>query len=369
MRQIYGIVLALFVLTLPNCHRQEEPTNVLPDGDPQTRVKLIEDRVNGQDILVVGEPDMELYAAFLRPSGGPGAFHAVQGKLPVVLADSEGTRYDIWGTAVSGPGKGGQLVPANFMIAYWFAWGAQYPGCALYGHPDTAAPAQPPGENGWLIPYSRLARGAFPGAIPSIDAPEYIEHLTDYMPYLEDDTRCLVVRMGADVFAYPHPVLEWHEVVNDRQGGTPFSVLYCPLTGSGCAWRREYNGAELEYEVSGLLYNSNLIAEDRTTGSYWSQMRHEAVGGQLVGQKTTNIEVLEVPFATARRLFGRVKILSDRTGYPWEYGNFPCGDYCTNHDLILYPLVFKDDRVPGKERTLGVLVDGQAKVYRLTAFE
>ncbi len=369
MRQIYSVALAFFLLPLLNCHRQEVPDNEPGNNSPQTRVKLIEDRVNGQDILVVGDPDMELYTAFLRPADTAVSFHAVQGKLPVLLGDSEGTQYSVWGNAVSGPGIGKQLAPAGAMIAYWFAWGAFFPGCALHDYPDINAPPAPPGENDWLIPYSLLSRGAFPGAIPSIDAPVYVEHLTDYMPYLEDNTRCLIVRIGAQVFAYPHPVLEWHEVVNDRQNDIPFSILYCPLTGSGCAWIRAQNGMDLAFEVSGLLYNSNLVATDRNTGSYWSQMRHEAVNGNLVGNKPAQIQVLEMPFGSARRLLGRFKMLSDQTGYDWAYGNFPSGDYGTNHEKILYTLFFEDKRLPGKTRVLGVVVDGQAKVYPLTAFD
>ncbi|MBK6931082.1 MAG: DUF3179 domain-containing protein [Saprospirales bacterium] len=348
-----------------HCRPADDPPLQAPGGGPQTRVRLIADRLNGRDILVVGESRLAFYTAFLAPGPTDAGFRAVQDSLPVVLADAAGNAYDIWGRVVAGPARGGRLEPANAMMAYWFAWGASYPGCALHQFPAVNAPPEPPGESGWLIPYSRLSRGAFPGAIPSIDAPVYLERETDFMPYLTDETLCLAVLLGDKVFVFPHPVLEWHEVVNDEQAGVPFAVLYCPLTGSGCTWRRD----SFSFEVSGLLYNSNLIAWERTSDSYWSQLRHEAVGGSLAGQKAVSLQTLEMPLGTVRRLFRYFQLLSDQTPYDWEYGNFPCGNYCTDHDLILYNLFFDDPRLPRKERTFGVIVDGQAKVYRQTAFE
>jgi hypothetical protein len=372
MRILHCTFLVLLILLLSNC-RQQDAALPEPSGPnvAQTNVHLIADQVNGKEILVVGESNLQFYTAFEKPVGGGSSleFFAVQDRLPIVLSDSKGNQYDTWGLAVAGPDAEMQLTPVVNMMAYWFAWGALYPGCELYGHPGIIAPDPPPGDNDWLIPYSRLQQGALPGAIPSIDEPVYLDREIEYMPYLDDTTLCLVLKAGDKVFAYPHPVLEWHEVVNDRQAGVPFSVMYCPLTGSGNVWLRELSGTELEFEVSGLLYNGNLIVKERKTDSYWSQMRHLAVFGKQIGSAAVNFQVMEMPLASVRKLFGRFKLLSDITKFKYDYGNFPCGDYCYNHDLILYDLDFDDPRVPRKERTFGVLVDGKAKVYRQAAFK
>jgi len=369
MRRFYFILPLLLLFLGQNCQKQEDPKpRTLPD--PTIRMHLIEDAVNGQEILLIGSSVCQFITAFNKPSG-PGQvveYRAVQDKLPVVLADSDGNSYDVWGEIVAGPNKGLRLEPANYMTAYWFAWGAFYPGCDLYGRPGIDAPSLPPGNNGWLIPYSRLALGALPGAIPSIDAPMYLDRVIEHMPYLDDTTLCLVLKAGKEIFVYPHPVLEWHEIVNERQAGLPFSVMYCPLTGSGNVWLREQNGQEMFFEVSGLLYNGNLIVKERNSESYWSQMRQEAVAGPQIGSKPSAVQVLEMPLSTVNKMFSRYKLLSDDTGYRYDYGNFPCGDYCTNDDNIIYSLFFDDPRLPRKERTFGVIVGGEAKVYRASDF-
>ncbi len=370
MRRSYILLCSLTFFFAQSCQKQDATKPSSPH-DPTVRIHLIEDVVNGEEILLVGSSVFQFATAFIKPNG-PGQvveYWAVQDKLPVVLADSDGNSYDIWGEAVAGPNKGLRLEPANYMTAYWFAWGAFYPGCELYGKGGIDdAPALPPGDNGWLIPYSRLALGALPGAIPSIDAPKYLDRVIEHMPYLDDTTLCLVVKAGEEVFVYPHPVLEWHEIVNERQAGLPFSVMYCPLTGSGNVWLREQNGQEMFFEVSGLLYNGNLIVKERKSASYWSQMRQEAVAGPQIGSKPSVLQVLEMPLGTVNKMFRRYKLLSDDTGYRYDYGNFPCGDYCTNDDNIIYSLFFDDPRLRRKERSFGVIVGGEAKVYRVSDF-
>lgn len=365
MRSLMRVSIFPLFLLLLHCKDDLPVTDQPAPKTPQTRVMLIRDQINNREVLVLGEPRLDVYTAFYAPSGVD--FAPVQDSLPVVLRDSEGTLYDIWGEAVSGPGVG--LEPANAMMAYWFSWGAMYPGCDLYQHDAITAPPSLPGDNDWLIPFSRLSQGALPGAIPSIDEPVYLERETDFMAYLTDETPCLVLKTGGKVYVYPHPVLEWHEVVNDKQNGLPFSVFYCPLTGSGNAWVRELNGQELQFEVSGLLFNSNLIALERSTGSYWSQMLYKGVFGLQAGKQAASLHVLEMPLGTARRLFKQFRLLSDQTKHSRDYGNFPSGDYYTNNDLIFYTIHFDDPRVPRKEKTLGIVVNGVAKVYRRAAFQ
>ena len=84
--------------------------------------------------------------------------------------------------------------------------------------------------------------------------------------------------------AYPHKILDWHEIINDKIGNTAFAITYCPLTGTALGWDRTVNGTETTFGVSGLLYNTNLIPYDRLTGSYWSQMLSKSIRGSLSDQ-------------------------------------------------------------------------------------
>ena len=65
--------------------------------------------------------------------------------------------------------------------------------------------------------------------------------------------------MGDVIRAYPHPILGWHEIINDNIDGDVVAITYCPLTGTGVAWDAKINGLNTTFGDSGLLYNSNLM--------------------------------------------------------------------------------------------------------------
>ncbi|MCV6605660.1 MAG: DUF3179 domain-containing protein, partial [Porticoccaceae bacterium] len=93
--------------------------------------------------------------------------------------------------------------------------------------------------------------------IPSIDNPRFDSILnTDY---LADDDLLLVVEHDGKTKAYPHKILNFREVVNDRFGDTPIVVTYCPLCASGVAFVAQVNGLVSEFGVSGMLHNSDLV--------------------------------------------------------------------------------------------------------------
>jgi hypothetical protein len=47
------------------------------------------------------------------------------------MKDDEGSIWDIFGRAVSGPGQGQSLMTPVSFKAYWFAWAAFYPNTDL----------------------------------------------------------------------------------------------------------------------------------------------------------------------------------------------------------------------------------------------
>lgn len=62
----------------------------------------------------------------------------------------------------------------------------------------------------------------------------------------------------------------WHEIVNDRIGGVPIAVTYCPLCNSAVAFDRRTDHGTLEFGTSGALYQSALVMYDRQTESLWT---------------------------------------------------------------------------------------------------
>jgi hypothetical protein len=120
-------------------------------------------------------------------------------------------------------------------------------------------------------------------------------------------TPCLVRVIGVSVNgaarAYPILILNCHEVVNDTLGGVPIVVTYNPPCDSAVAFERTVGGEILEFGVSGLLYNSNLLMYDRREGgageSLWSQLLGKAIVGPAAagGRTLTMIDTALVAWA------------------------------------------------------------------------
>ena len=218
-------------------------------------------------------------------------------------------------------------------------------------------------DGGWLVPKNQVLDGG-PGkdGIPSIDVPHF--SLANEVNYLPDDDLVLIMRVDDQVRAYPHDILDWHEIVNDRLAGVAFAVTYCPLTGTGIGWGRQVQGQETTFGVSGLLYNSNLMPYDRYTESTWSQQRLDCVHGTLLGSPAVTYNLVETSLATFKMAFPTGEVLNLDTGFDREYGEYPYGRYL-QHNELLFPISRRDDRLPLKERTLGVFTGKDARrVYR-----
>ena len=218
----------------------------------------------------------------------------------------------------------------------------------------------------WLVPSNEVRDGG-PGkdGIPSVDNPEFIE--VNAVSNLSDNDLVVGVKVGEEIKAYPHPILDWHEIVNDEIGGQSLALTYCPLTGTGIGWNRMVNGVETEFGVSGLLYNSNLIPYDRNSDSYWSQMRLDCVNGDLIQTDIEVIPVIETTWATWKRLYPNSKVMSTNTGFSRDYQVYPYGNYRTD-DRLIFPVSNTDNRLSNKERVLGVIVGDAVKAYAFNNF-
>lgn len=219
----------------------------------------------------------------------------------------------------------------------------------------------------WLIPQDEVFDGG-PGkdGIPAIDAPQFIA--VDQVDYLDDDNLVIGFKDGDVIRAYPHAILDWHEIVNDDINGIKLSVVYCPLTGTATGWDRILNGEETTFGVSGLLYNTNIIPYDRETDSNWSQMELQCVQGPLKGLRPTMHLLVETSWAHWKETFPNSEVLSLNTGWNRPYDVYPYGDYRTSN-RVNFPIANRDERLPLKERTLGVITDDVVKAYSINSFE
>ncbi len=221
-------------------------------------------------------------------------------------------------------------------------------------------------QGDWLVPENQVFDGG-PGkdGIPSVDDPVFVS--ASEATYLKDTDLVLGVRLGSEFRAYPHVILDWHEIVNDAGSGESFSITYCPLTGSGIRWEGTVLGGGTTFGVSGLLYNSNLIPYDRRTDSYWSQMGLLCINGSLKGSAPETGVAVETTWKTWRTLYPATTVLSTTTGYSRPYGSYPYGSY-RNDEFLIFPVTNVDTRLPRKTRVYGIATGTASKAYPLGSF-
>ena len=105
------------------------------------------------------------------------------------------------------------------------------------------------------------AGGPQKDGIPSLTNPKLIPAKS--AGFLRPADRVIGVFVEGESRAYPLPILDYHEAVNDEIGKTAFAVTYCPLCDSSAVFDRRRGDSTVEFGISGLLYNSNVLLYDR----------------------------------------------------------------------------------------------------------
>lgn len=237
--------------------------------------------------------------------------------------------------------------------------------------PPAAAPRTLNGFNldGALVDPAKILPGGPPrDGISALTDPATLP--VPEVSYLREEDEVVGVVRGGEARAYPVRILVWHEIVNDAVGGDPLAVVDCPLCGSFTVVDRRAGKRTLEFGVSGLLYQSDVLLYDRQTESLWSQLAGKSVTGPLKGRR---LRLLPFELSTwgdwkARHPEGRV--LSADTGYARDYGRQPYGGYASSSDLY-----FPVDRFPPprgfhpKTRVVGVEIGGVPKAYPFPELE
>ncbi|MBD3165899.1 DUF3179 domain-containing protein [bacterium] len=218
----------------------------------------------------------------------------------------------------------------------------------------------------WLVPEDMIVDGGVGrDGIPALEDPDTAPPAE--IAYLEDNDLVLGVQVNGDLRAYPHAILNYHEIANDTPGGEPWAVTFCPLTGSGIAWDRILDNNVTTFGVSGLLLDNNLIAYDRATDSHWTQMGLTCIEGEYIRETIVTRPLVEMSWGMWQNCYPESEVLTTDTGYERLYEQDPYGDYRTDHNEIRYSLSLRDNRLPNKTRVLGVIHEFGAKAYEVNA--
>jgi hypothetical protein len=153
-----------------------------------------------------------------------------------------------------------------------------------------------------------------------------------------------------------------HEVVNDHIAGQAVAVTYCPLCATAVVLVAEHQSQPLQFGVSGLLYNSNVLLYDRQTESLWSQVLAQAVTGPMKGQTLPTLPLSLTSWQDWRQAHPDTKVLSADTGYFRNYERDPYREYA-RRNALMFPIRNLSRALPLKEMVTGLVINGEAKAY------
>ena len=211
------------------------------------------------------------------------------------------------------------------------------------------------------IPLEEIERGGPPrDGIPAIDAPRFVA--AAQASFLRPESRVLGIALGGVAKAYPIAILNWHEIVNDRIGDQPLLVTFCPLCGTGMAFRPQARGRTLRFGVSGLLHNSDLLLYDRETESLWSQLIGTAITGTLRGERLPALAASHTTWREWRNRHPATLVLSQETGHLRDYGRDPYAGY-EKSEQLLFSVRNSSARYHPKEQVLGIELGALRKAY------
>ena len=214
-------------------------------------------------------------------------------------------------------------------------------------------------DNLCSIPQDQILSGARKDGIPALTNPQMALAGQPGTEYVREDDRVIGLIFEGEPIAVPLNIMWWHEVVNLDGATSSVAVTHCPLTGSSLAFdRRSVSG--LEFGVSGLLFQTNLIMYDRTNSSedesLWPQMLRGARCGPSDGMPLPMVAIVETTWSGWQGLHPDTKVITENTGHSRSYQSFPYGSYAQEQNgSLLFPIGRQlDSRRPPKERILGI---------------
>ncbi len=213
------------------------------------------------------------------------------------------------------------------------------------------------------IPVSEVLSGGPPrDGIPSIDGPKFIRSVD--VRFMQADDEVVSVTMGGQTRAYPLRILVHHEIVNDELSGQSIVITYCPLCGTAMVFSRKLGGRTLDFGVSGLLYQSDVLMYDRQTESLWSQVAMQAMSGPLVNTALEWLPSEQMTWAAWRVKYPQGEVLSTETGFSRNYSGEAYARYKQSPNTM-FSVPSHRTELPEKEWVIGVRIGEVAKAYPL----
>ncbi len=207
-----------------------------------------------------------------------------------------------------------------------------------------------------------LSGGPKKDGIPAITEPQFVA--AGDVDFLKNHDLVVGIELADEARAYPIQILNWHEIVNDKIADKSVAVTWCPLTRSAVAFDRSIKEEILEFGVSGLLFNSNVVMYDRTHNGLWSQLKMGGLTGKFSSENLTTIPSQVVTWKEWRTNHPATQVLSKKTGYWRAYDVDPYESYHGSPDTM-FSIKSQDQRLAAKSLVVGIKMGETVKAYPL----
>ncbi|MDT8316674.1 MAG: DUF3179 domain-containing (seleno)protein [bacterium] len=201
----------------------------------------------------------------------------------------------------------------------------------------------------------------FRGNVPPITQPEFVSP-SEADKYLKETDSVIGLNFKGIQKAYPVKILRWHIMLSDDIASEPFIIAYDPLSDMGVAYKRTILEKALTLKASDKVYNANPVLEDKETKSLWSLFTGEAIMGRLAAQTLEEVPVSVVAWSDWKNAHPDTEVLSINTGFNRDYEKNVYEKYYS-HNLVLFDVQNKDERLKNKVKVFGIALDGAAKAY------
>ncbi len=190
--------------------------------------------------------------------------------------------------------------------------------------------------------------------------------------FLVPGDRVIGIEIGGEARAYPLRLMRWHEIVNDTVGGEPIAVTYNPLCDSVVVVSRNVGAETLDFGVSGLLLDSNLLMYDRRTEpgseSLWSQLQARAIAGPAAAQHA-HLEVLAGQLTTWQQwqtMYPDTVVMAANPEFKRLYKRDPYHSYFGS-EILRFPVepLPPTDDLKLKDRVVAIRVGEEEAVFAL----
>ncbi len=195
--------------------------------------------------------------------------------------------------------------------------------------------------------------------------------------YLVSGDRVIGVTINGEARAYPLRILNYHEIVNDTVGGEPIAVTYHPICDSAVVFERTIGDEVLEFGVSGLLYNSNLVMYDRQEKASDERLWCQLLGRAITGKATQTTQTLKIvhfsliSWAEWKKQHPQTKVLKPDPQREAQYKKTSYQSYFGS-DILRFPaepLPELENGLKYKTPVVVVLVGNERRVYTYQAIQ